>query len=225
MLVLALDTTLGGGSCALARGGVVIGELAGGAGRTQAARLPGDLMALLAREGVSLPEIDLFAVSTGPGSFTGLRVGIATMQGLAFAEEKPLVGISTFDALAAVGGAARVATWVDAWRGEVFAALYENGREVEPPTVAAPGPILARLAGRPTTFVGDGAAIYRHEIRAALDGEAEMAEPAVPLLAGTIARLATAAARGGARPQPHAIRPLYVRRSDAERARDARSSD
>jgi tRNA threonylcarbamoyladenosine biosynthesis protein TsaB len=216
MLVLALDTTTRVASCALARNGDLLREQGGGAAQAQAERLPGELVALLEHERVRLDEIDVYAVSTGPGSFTGLRVGIATMQGLAFATGKPLIGISTLDALhdAARPFTGRVATWVDAWRGEVYAALYQDGREVEAPTVAHPDDLLARLAGQPTTFIGDGAATYADAIRAAL-ANASIADPATPLLAGTIARLATEAARAGERPPPHAIRPLYVSRLPA----------
>jgi tRNA threonylcarbamoyladenosine biosynthesis protein TsaB len=218
MLVLALDTTTRVASCALARDGRVLREQGGEAAQAQAERLPGELIALLELERVRLEEIDVYAVSTGPGSFTGLRVGIATMQGLAFATGKPLIGISTLDALhdAARPFAGRVATWVDAWRGEVYAALYEDGREIEGATIAHPDQLLVRLAGQPTTFIGDGAATYAEAIRAAL-ANASIANPATPLLAGTIARLATDAARAGQLPPPHAIRPLYVTRPPAPR--------
>src|SRR5687768_5743153 len=127
MLVLALDTTTRAGSCAVARDGVVLRERGGDPDRPHDTRMPGDLMTLLEEERITLPDIDVFAVATGPGSFTGLRVGIATMQGLAFAEGKPLIGVSAFDALvrlaspgprsgpAVQGPAAQIATWVDAW--------------------------------------------------------------------------------------------------------------
>src|SRR5689334_13263397 len=101
MLVLALDTTTRAGSCALADEGRIVCELASDASRPPAARLPGELIDLLNRERRMLGEIDVFAVATGPGSFTGLRIGIATMQGLAMAEGKPLIGVSALDALAA----------------------------------------------------------------------------------------------------------------------------
>jgi tRNA A37 threonylcarbamoyladenosine modification protein TsaB len=117
----------------------------------------------------------------------------------------------------------RVATWVDAWRGEVYAALYEHGREVEPPTVEPPSAVLARLPGAPTRFIGDAAAIYADAIVSALGPAAHIADPAAPPLAGVIALIATASAQAGHRPPPHAIRPLYVRRPDAERARHARA--
>ena len=217
MLILALDTTTRAGSCAVSRDGRVLRELASDASKPPASRLPGDFVTLLEREGITLAEIDAYAVATGPGSFTGLRVGIATMQGLALAAGKPLIGVSAFDALCTVGRATeRIATWIDAWRGEVFAALYENGREVEPPAVAHPEALLARLAGQPALFVGDAAATYHGLIQERLGDLARFADPIAPLLAGTIASLATGAAMDGQRPPPHAIRPLYVRRTGAE---------
>jgi tRNA A37 threonylcarbamoyladenosine modification protein TsaB len=145
------------------------------------------------------------------------------MQGLAFAEQKPLVGVSGFDALAHIAGAGRVATWVDAWRGEVFAALYEGRREVESPLVSKPERLLVDLKGRGTVFIGDGALAYWDDIHRALGADARLAEPPAPALAGTIAVLACDAASRGEAPLPDAIRPLYVRRTDAEMARDARA--
>jgi len=220
MLILALDTTTSAGSCALVGDGRVVREEASDRGRPQAARLPGELAALIERTGVALAAVDAFAVGIGPGSFTGLRVGIATMQGLAMATGKPLFGISALDALARVVAAPRVATWVDAWRGEVYAALYENGREVEPPTVEPPQAVLGRLIDRPPVFAGDGAEIYQSIIRATLGDRTRLHDPIVPLLAGAMGTLATEAWEAGRRPTPDAIRPLYVRRPDAELARD-----
>lgn len=224
MLVLALDTSTKVGSCAVARDGIVLRELAGDPNRPHDERLPGDLMSLLDQEELSVQQIEVYTVATGPGSFTGLRIGIATMQGLAFAAGKPLIGISAFDALARIAtpgpprGARpyRVATWIDAWRGEVYGALYENGREVDPPVVQRPERLLSQVP-EDTVFIGDAAEIYRDMI-----GAARVVQPAVPILAGTLAQLATDAARAGHTPPPHAVRPLYVRRPDAELARNAR---
>jgi len=221
MVVLALDTTTRAGSCALARDGVITIERSSDT-QEYASRLPRDLMRLLDDAAVALADVDVFAVATGPGSFTGLRIGIATMQGLAFAHAKPLIGVSSFDALARAGGGARTATWIDAWRGEVYAAMYEHGDMTRGPSVVHPGHELDALRGAPTLFVGDGAAIYRQLIERAMGERASFAIPAAPLIAGTIARLAGDAARRGECPPPHAIRPLYVRRSDAELVRDAR---
>ncbi len=140
---------------------------------------------------------------------------------------------------------------MDAWRGDVYAALYENGRAIAEPMVAKPEDLLRALAAREgppydgmagrkgppydrgpdkvraatnTLFIGDGAATYREVIVATLGDAARIAEPPTPLLAGTIAQLATVAYKAGQHPPPHAIRPLYVRRPDAEIARGPKES-
>jgi tRNA threonylcarbamoyladenosine biosynthesis protein TsaB len=223
MVVLALDTTTRAGSCALARDGVVLLERSSDTAE-HASRLPRDLMMLLDEAGSDLTSVDVFAVATGPGSFTGLRIGIATMQGLAFAGGKPLIGVSSFDALGRDRAAARTATWIDAWRGEVYAGVYEHGGLTRGPVVVHPADELDALRGVSTLFIGDGAAIYREQIARTMGEQATFATPVAPLLAGTIARLADEAAGRGECPPPHAIRPLYVRRSDAELVRDARAT-
>ena len=245
MLVLSLDTTTRAGSCALLRDEGAACEQASDASREQAGRLPGDLAALLDRESVALPEIDCFAVATGPGSFTGLRVGIATMQGLAMATGKPLIGVSAFDALATIGGSTlqeppysdrrpedggqvllhrpggQIAAWIDAWRGEVFAAVYTAGGSAGEPSVGRPEDLLVGLTLGTVVFTGDGAARHRALIRQALGDCAGFTDPVAPALAGAIARLAAAQFLAGWRPAPHAIRPIYVRRFGAEPSRDA----
>ena len=241
MVVLALDTTSRQGSSAVAVDGRVVLEIASDASLPQAARVPGELQALLTRAGLTLQEVDAFAVAVGPGSFTGLRVGIATMQGLAFDADKPLVGVSALDALAMLatglhdegpGLQVLTATWIDAWRGEVYAALYNGVTAIEDVTVEHPQDILRRWAGAGKEtgglkshiyrFMGDGVASHVTAIRDALGGQADVASALTPSLAGAIARHATASLATGHRPAADEIRPLYVRRPDAEIARDAR---
>jgi len=237
MLVIALDTTSRAGSTALARDGEIIGVQTGLAGRTHAERLPKDLLDLLARHGLGLPDVDVFAVAAGPGSFTGLRIGIATVQGLAFATGRPIVAASTLDALALLGSSPGddllVAAWIDAQRREVFSALYRCGPHVhdaaadatiiDEASVAGPHATLERwkplMAGRRVRFVGDGAVTYRDLVAAAAEPCTEVVVPAPPL-APAIARIATRKATQGLATAPHAIRPLYVRRPDALLARE-----
>jgi len=225
VLILALDTSSAAGSAAVVRGDRVLIERAGDGARTHGERLPRELMAVLDAAHVDLREIDCFAVSIGPGSFTGMRVGIATIQGLAFAQKKRVVPVSSFEALALRSSA--TAVWIDAHRGEVFAALYDaDGRQLTAPTSLKPeatldawSPALAPFDR--IRFAGDGATLYRDRIAARVGERAAIdAEP--PLLAGRIGLIAAAAPARAV--LPHAVVPLYVRRPDAVLARERRDA-
>ena len=232
MLVLALDTTTRQGSIALARDGRVVASFAGDAAITHGVRLPGDLVRVLDDQHVRVADVDLFAVASGPGSFTGLRIGIATMQGLAMANGKPLAGISALDAIhhalasqpPAAGTPNIVAAWVDAQRGQVFSAVYRDDAAIESALVEKPAVILARWAREgvhPNVFGGDGARAYQDSIRAA-EPAARIVEDA-PLLAPSVALLADEHVRQHGPSSPDAIRPIYIRQSDAEIARDRKA--
>jgi tRNA threonylcarbamoyladenosine biosynthesis protein TsaB len=228
VLILALDTTSRAGSVAIARDGRVLIEHVGHDAVTHAQRLPGDIMDACRLANIEIAQVDLFAVAAGPGSFTGLRVGIATIQGLAVARGVKVVPVSTLEAVAASarGHAPRIAAWMDAQRGEVFAQVFDRrGESVGPLTdaISAPPAIAlelqrAQLDG--AAFHGDGARRYRDQIVAAL-GAVPVTE-SVPPLAAAIARMA--AGRPGLAVLPHAIVPVYVRRPDAEIARDRRNA-
>src|SRR5258707_9864144 len=129
MRVLALDTTTRGGSVAFVDDDTIVDERPGDGARTHAERLPGEILALADANQIPLASVDLFAVASGPGSFTGLRIGIATMQGFAFVQRRRIVGVSALAALAQCASrdlpaGARVGAWMDAHRRDVFAALY-----------------------------------------------------------------------------------------------------
>jgi tRNA threonylcarbamoyladenosine biosynthesis protein TsaB len=234
MLILALDTTTRAGSMALMRDGALLAAETGDPDRTHGERLPADIIQLLARYEIPLAAIDLFAVAAGPGSFTGLRIGIATMQGLAVANRKGLVGVSALDALALSAqrriredpdvASGAIAVWMDAQRQDVFAAIYAAAdlQSLDGPAVASPGAILARwhvgLDLDHVWFVGDGAIAYQ-AILSHGPGRITVIDP-TPLMAPAVAMLAAQEAKRGNVPGPEAIRPLYVRRSDAELARD-----
>lgn len=224
MIVLGLDTTTRQGSLAVMREGSLLETTALPPGQT-AACLPEAVGVLLARHGVTLDQVSAFAVAVGPGSFTGLRIGVATMQGLAFARQRPLVGVSGLDALARGAGAGAVAAWVDAWRGEVYAATYLDGVALGEPTVDEPVSLLAGIerafGAGPVRFIGDGAERYRAHIEAAHVGWT-LHEPVMPLLAGLVARIALGRLEAGETGAPGAVRPLYVRRPDVELVRSAR---
>ena len=237
MRVLALDTTTRAGSVAIVDGDRTLAEARGDAARAHAERLPAEVLTLLGAHELAIRDIDLFAVAAGPGSFTGLRVGIAAMQGFALVGRRPLAGISALEALAhaasgALDAGARIAAWMDAHRREVFAALYEVSagppfhadrlREIEGPTVGDPSETLARWQAfgvQPATLVGDGATLYADTIGRERPHARVLA---APLLAATIARLAMVRAAAGTVSGAASVQPLYVLRPDAEIARDQR---
>jgi tRNA threonylcarbamoyladenosine biosynthesis protein TsaB len=229
VLVLALDTTTRAGSAAVVRDGVIVLEQMGDPAITHGQRLPRDLMRLLDDARVELADVDVFAVAAGPGSFTGLRVGIATVQGLAVAAGLRVVPVPTLEALARAGrnGVTRVAPWMDAQRGQVFAAMYAaDGVSMEfEASSETPERTLDRwsrsLAVEPLRFVGDGALRYR-EIVERMAPASVIVDP-VPPLAGFIGIIASQAAHRAV--LPHAVAPIYVRRSDAELARARRNAE
>ena len=223
VLVLALDTTTRSGSAAVVSDGELLSEIVGDGSRTHGERLPRDLMRVLDAASVGLDRIDLLAVAAGPGSFTGLRVGIAAMQGLAMSTGRKIVPISALDALAAAAGegSAPVAPWIDAQRGEVFAALYDRSgtRVLIEPSSLPPIRTLEAwesvLRNEPVRLIGDGTTRYGTVIRARLGGHAQVL--ATPPIAGIIGRLAAASPTRAV--PPHAVVPIYIRRPDAELAR------
>src|SRR5262245_30745164 len=100
MIVLALDTTTRGGSVAVADDDRILAVVTGDESRTHGERMPGEIAKALESASIPRARIDLLAVATGPGAFTGLRIGLAAIQGLAMTLNKPVVGVSALDALA-----------------------------------------------------------------------------------------------------------------------------
>src|ERR687898_2446203 len=143
--ILALDTSTHAGSVALRRDGALLDEHVGSADVPHARRLPGEILDLLGVCHVPLADVSLYAVASGPGAFTGLRIGIATIQGLAFAHGRPVVGISALEAIAhavradaEAAGVQLIAAWMDAARGEVFTSLFDMGPDGRLACVDAP---------------------------------------------------------------------------------------
>ena len=239
MRVLALDTTTRTGSVALIDNDRVVAERRGDPSRPHAERLPREILSLLAGQGRRSSDVDLFAVASGPGSFTGLRVGIATIQGLAFVHQRRVAAVSALDALAQsaardLPAGAIVGIWTDAQRRDVFTALYQVGcapaftlarlRQIDPPAVGDPAATLLRwprLAdSQPIVFAGEGSRQYGELIRAQRP-DARIID--APPLAGVIGLMAAVMAETGDTIEPAEIRPLYIRRPDAEIDREKRA--
>ena len=236
MVILAIDTTTRGGSVAITRDDQPLSLVIGDESRTHGERVPGEIARALGEAGLPRSAIDLIAVAAGPGAFTGLRIGLATAQGLALTLDRPVVGVSALDALASTvfDGGERpqvpfVGAWMDAQRGDVFASLYrreEQGRwhVVEAPVTARPNVVLAswtaQLANQDALFVGDAA--LRDQALISDIGRNRWTVEAPAALAPAVARLGRSLAGDGHAGKPHTLTPIYVRRPDAEIERERR---
>jgi tRNA threonylcarbamoyladenosine biosynthesis protein TsaB len=215
-LILAADTTREFGSLALLRGEEMVEEVLLHSPTGFAHVLFGHLSGLLGRHGVKVERIDCFAAASGPGSFTGVRVGLAFVKGLADALGKPAAAVSNLQALASFGSAPLRATVLDARRGEIYGAVYDDaGRLVSPEVVMKLAAWIERLPEGEMEFVSTDIA----PLRAALAGtrfEGAAVVMAPQAIAGAVARIALAALVRGEVGDPAALDANYVRRPDAE---------
>jgi tRNA threonylcarbamoyladenosine biosynthesis protein TsaB len=193
------------------------------------ARLPGALHQLLVAADRRLADVEGYAVGLGPGSFTGLRVGLATWKGLAYANRRPIVGVSSLAAMALAASAdappgSLLLPLLDARKGEVYAGFYRVGRggleSVEPEAALAPQALLERaaglsLSGRAPAAFGEGYQAWRAE----LQGRLPLLETGVQTPpAHAVARLAAPRLANAAFDAPalYALEPHYIRLSEAE---------
>lgn len=222
MITLFIDTSTGPGGIALTRDGQLLAEsVLNMGGKRQNGWLLPELERLLALCGITTTGIDLFACSTGPGAFTGIRTAVATVQGLALATGKPCIGISSLAQLAMnlPRAAVPVCVMLDARKNEVYCGLYRTDRQPEniiQDQAVRPEAILSQLSG-PTLFVGDGAQKYRDLIQNTLTSQAIFADDChhTPRPACGIV-LAEAAFANGLAVPPEQLLPNYLRLSEAE---------
>jgi tRNA threonylcarbamoyladenosine biosynthesis protein TsaB len=220
MRVLAVETSTLAGGAALLDGDRVVGQYLLDARVTHSERLMVAVDRLLVDAGVSPRDLEGLAVAVGPGSFTGLRLGIATVKGLALALGVPVAAVGTLDAMATVLPFASlpVCPVLDARKGEVYAALYRwsDGamRRAWGPLAASPADLARRLV-EPTVLLGDGAGAIESP-------HARLAPPShrVPMPA-CVGLLGAARLRAGETVAPAALVPLYLRPSEAELKRRA----
>ncbi|HEV3468449.1 MAG TPA: tRNA (adenosine(37)-N6)-threonylcarbamoyltransferase complex dimerization subunit type 1 TsaB [Pyrinomonadaceae bacterium] len=239
-LTLALDTATERRSVAVMRGAGVLAERASDLRESGAASVLAEVDAALKDAGLRVRDVELFAAAAGPGSFTGLRSGIATLKALSHTLRRPAAGVPTLHAVAyGARPAGRLVALIPAGRGEVFAqflsvnAAGEVG-ELSPPAHVSPARLLERAvaAGGALRWVGGGALKYLGLIKEAArahgfafveadDGRADAGDawqyvPVPDALARGVGLLAQARLRRGESPGADDLRPLYVRPSDAE---------
>ena len=240
MLILAADTSSNAGSLALAEAPAegplrIVAErswdLAGGKDRRLGApnhsdRIVPEIDDMLRSSGVSYSALNGLACAIGPGSFTGLRVALSALKGIALAHSLPLAGVSTLEALAAnvPYASRRIVTMMDARKSEVYAAVFETEsgavRRCREDAVLAPEPFLESLKseGVPLLFLGDARTPYGPLVESILGPFATWLDGSVALpRAGNVARIAAPALRAPSdATNPASVSPAYLRRPEAE---------
>jgi tRNA threonylcarbamoyladenosine biosynthesis protein TsaB len=205
MLILALDTALETCSAALVRDGQVLAARGEPMARGHQERLAPLVEALAIEAGIVFAEIHRIGVTRGPGSFTGLRVGLAFAKGLGFALDRPVVGIGTLQALAA-GEPGTVAAVIDARRDQLYLQAFRDGRPLTEPEALSLEDARIRLTPLgPIRLIGSGAALLADAFPKA---EVDLRAGADPV---ELARLV-----GEADPAQAVAEPLYLRASDAK---------
>ena len=222
MRILAVDTATKSCSVAVTEKQTVLAELTNTNGQTHSIHLLDMIHAVIQTAGLTAAALDGFAVTKGPGSFTGLRIGISTIKGLAVAVNKPVVGISSLETLAqqAGSGSDLICPLIDARKGEVYYAAYRfsvDGLKIEKrEMVSAPDEVVKDIC-EPCIFVGSGAILYRELIADKLGDFARFAAQSQHIIrASTVARLSLKPFEDGHIGEVAEFVPHYIRKSDAE---------
>lgn len=226
MLVLALDTSSKSASVAVVKDGSVMAEFLINADINHSETVMPAIAATLRIAKVDLAEVDFFSFALGPGAFTGLRIGAGIIKGLALGTGKPVVGVSSLDALACnypadIPGIC-LCPMLDAKRDEVYTAVYERApagwKKVDPDKVIAPREFLEKLPGR-CVFLGDGATRYEGLIRELLPGRHTLLPEALgQIRASAVGALGLEEFSRGNILNLLTFTPVYLRKSPAESA-------
>lgn len=221
MLVLGVDSSSNAATAAVVRDGELLCEYTQNQKKTHSVKMLPMVEAMLADLDLSVADIDVFACGIGPGSFTGVRIGAATVRGFADTLSKPCVAVTSLEALhdnvKYFDGT--VFSLVFARENECYAAIYKNGEEMVAPCVMTVDDIAAYAKGKKCLFVGDGA-IANYEVLANIKN-ATIAETRHNIIsAGSIALLGYYRALTGDTGDTNVLSPLYLRKSQAEREYD-----
>jgi tRNA threonylcarbamoyladenosine biosynthesis protein TsaB len=228
MKILAIDTSTRVGSIAVVEGPLLKAQNILNIRATHNQRLLPGIDRILTDGGWSLDDLDGFAVSLGPGSFTGLRIGLSIVKGLAWATGKPLAGVPSLDALAANVSLVphKICPILDARKGEIYTAFYRQGDEGIPQKLSSymaikPADLVA-LISETTVFLGDGLLSYGDYLKSELGNRLVLAPPHLSVIhASSVAWLGWHRLRSGQSEDLSSCTPLYVRPSEAELNRNS----
>jgi tRNA threonylcarbamoyladenosine biosynthesis protein TsaB len=223
MRILAVDTTTSGGSAALLEDARLMGEVACESSSTHSARLLRAIDHLLRAADLDIKDIDGFAVAAGPGSFTGIRIGLSTVKSLAFASGRPVAAISTLGALALklVHPQVRlICPILDAKKGEIYSALFESNQgnmvEIIPQGAYSPDALFARLPShRVIYFNGSGLSVFRDRLMPYIKDRGRFPSRTA-FIAHEVGVLGLEKLKQGRGVSASHLEPIYFRRSQAE---------
>jgi tRNA threonylcarbamoyladenosine biosynthesis protein TsaB len=220
MNILAVDTSTGSCSVAFLKERRLIAEEVYTAGKTHSRHLMGIIDHILDRCEIAPVDLDGIAVTRGPGTFTGLRIGLSTVKGLAAAIEKPVVGVSSLAALAFPLAWTRkpVVAMIDARRGEIYHARFSGGNGSEPSgtvRVSSPEEAAQALPGG-AVLAGSGAVLYRKVWESRRPDIRVAHETAHVIRAASVGMLAMDRFEDGTADPADVLVPEYIRKSDAQ---------
>ncbi|MEJ2727177.1 MAG: tRNA (adenosine(37)-N6)-threonylcarbamoyltransferase complex dimerization subunit type 1 TsaB [Deltaproteobacteria bacterium] len=222
MNLLAIDTATRSCSVAVTNKGSLSAELTIVRSQTHSKHLMELIHSVLEIAGFHVADLDGLAVTMGPGSFTGLRIGISTIKGLAYALARPVVGISTLEALAWQCGQTSylICPLLDARKGEVYGATYgfNEGRLIQMtgPRAMVPEDVVEHIKS-PCVFIGNGARLYRRDIVASIGGLAHFVPEGQNMIrASSVAFLSMPRFEANDTDAVAGLVPHYIRKSDAE---------
>ncbi len=225
MNILAIDTSSVYASCAVMCDGVVVSEKVSLSGLVHSKSIMPLVEDCLKSANVEIEDIDIFACVAGPGSFTGVRIGVCVIKGLAQSFNKPCAQINTLDCLSLNAPYSYVCPIMDARRGQVYCAVYDNGELLREHDVCPIEDVLSFVKGKKCLFLGDGVKAFKEKITEVLGEDAVFSLPQHNYTrAASALYLAQKAYENNTLVSAAAIDAIYLRKPQAEREYENRNS-
>ena len=230
MLVLSVDSSYSTATCALIKDDKILAEINLNDKKQHSVILMCLIDSILKEYEIDINDIDAFIISRGPGSFTGLRIGMATLKGLAFASKKPLISVSTLDALAynSISFQGIICPIMDALRDNIYTCLYKNENNNLTPLIKEQCLNINELVTilkeqtLPIIFVGDGVAKHKEFLQENIPNSFFAPNHSNFPKASSVGELGIKKINDGVIENINSINPIYLRKSQAEREYEKR---